>query len=67
VAGYRVYRSQTSNSGFQPVSASVVDSNDYDDDTVSSGKTYYYTVTAVTSSGDESSDSNQATAVIPTP
>ncbi len=39
----------------------------YVDSTVQSGTTYYYVVTAVSSSGAESSYSNQATAVVPTP
>jgi fibronectin type 3 domain-containing protein len=37
----------------------------YTDGTVSSGKTYYYVVTAVTSSGTESAYSGQVEAIIP--
>ncbi len=37
----------------------------FDDTTVQNGKTYFYMTTSVDSSGTESSDSNQATAVIP--
>jgi len=67
IAGYRVYRSQSSSGGFQPITSSLVPSTDYDDATVDSGATYYYSVTDVTSSGEESAHSNEATAVIPTP
>jgi Abnormal spindle-like microcephaly-assoc'd, ASPM-SPD-2-Hydin/Protein of unknown function (DUF1573) len=65
VAGYNVYRSTTSGSGYAKINSAVVASVAYDDTTVQSGTTYYYVVTAVDSSGDESTDSNQATAVIP--
>ena len=67
VAGYRVYRSTSSNSGFQLITSSLVSSTSHDDATVDSGTTYYYAVTAVDSSGVESPDSNQATAVVPSP
>ena len=39
----------------------------YTDNTVSSGATYYYVVTAVAADGTESSFSSQVQAVIPTP
>lgn len=67
VAGYRVYRSLSVGSGFQPITSSLVPSDLYDDATVVSGTTYYYQVTAVDSAGIESNDSNEATAVVPTP
>jgi fibronectin type 3 domain-containing protein len=37
----------------------------YTDGSVTSGKTYYYVVTAVTSSGTESAHSGQVDAIIP--
>jgi HYDIN/CFA65/VesB-like, Ig-like domain len=64
VTGYRVYRDD--GSGFLPLT-SVIASLTYTDATVTSGATYHYAVTAVDAGGDESSFSNQATAVIPTP
>jgi Abnormal spindle-like microcephaly-assoc'd, ASPM-SPD-2-Hydin len=67
VSGYRVYRSLTAGGGFQPITGSLVNALLYDDDTVASGTTYFYAVTAVDSSGLESTDSSQVTAVIPTP
>jgi len=42
-------------------------STSYTDNSVQAGQTYYYVVTAVDGSGNESVDSNQAQAVIPTP
>ncbi|HTQ97625.1 MAG TPA: choice-of-anchor D domain-containing protein, partial [Candidatus Acidoferrum sp.] len=63
VTGYNVYRSVTSGSGYTKISS--VSGLTYDDTTVQSETTYYYVVTAVDSSGNESTDSNQATAVIP--
>jgi hypothetical protein len=65
VSGYNVYRSTTSGSGYSKLNSSLVPSVTYTDSSVQSGTTYYYVVTAVNSSGEESSDSNQATAVIP--
>jgi len=64
VTGYRVYRDD--GSGFLPISA-IIPSLTYTDATVISGSTYHYAVTAVDAVGDESSFSNEATAVIPTP
>lgn len=64
VNGYRVYRDD--GSGFMPLTSVIADLI-YTDATVVSGNTYHYAVTAVDSAGDESSFSNQATAVIPTP
>jgi HYDIN/CFA65/VesB-like, Ig-like domain len=64
VTGYRVYRDD--GSGLLPLT-SVIAGLTYTDATVTSGATYHYAVTAVDAVGDESSFSNQATAVIPTP
>jgi len=65
VSGYNVYRSTTSGSGYAKINSGLVGSVTYSDTTVQNGSTYYYVTTAVDSSGDESSYSNQATAVIP--
>jgi fibronectin type 3 domain-containing protein len=68
VAGYYVYRSTTSGTGYAKLNAaSVAPTTTYTDSSVQSGVTYYYVVTAVDGSGSESVFSNQATAVIPTP
>jgi hypothetical protein len=64
VTGYKVYRGTTSGGPYSLLSnvsaASLTDNN------VASGQTYYYVVTAVSSSA-ESSYSNQAQAIIPVP
>ncbi len=65
VIGYRVYRSESSGSSYSALNGTAVNALSYSDSTVASGTTYYYVVTAVDSSGTESTYSNQATAVIP--
>jgi len=65
VSGYNVYRSTLNGSGYAKLTSSLVAQLTYQDNSVESGATYYYVVTAVDSSGDESTYSNQATAVIP--
>ena len=64
VVGYRVYRD--GGSGLSPISSVITDLT-YTDATVVSGDTYHYAVTSVDAAGVESSFSNEATAVIPTP
>lgn len=63
--GYRVYRSTVSGSYSSPLNSTATAALSYDDTTVSNGTTYYYVVTAVDASGNQSVYSNQATAVIP--
>jgi hypothetical protein len=65
VAGYRVYRSEVSGGSFTPLNGTLLTVLSYDDATVSLGTTYYYVVTAVDSSGNESVHSNQVAAVVP--
>lgn len=65
VAGYNVYRSTTSGSGYVKLNGALVTPVNYTDSSVSNGATYYYVTTAVDGSGNESTYSNQATAVIP--
>ncbi|HTZ48963.1 MAG TPA: choice-of-anchor D domain-containing protein [Verrucomicrobiae bacterium] len=65
VSGYNVYRSTSSGSGYSKLNSGLVSGVSYSDTTVQSGTTYYYVVTAVNASGQESGDSNQATAVVP--
>lgn len=66
VVGYYVYRGTQSGS-YTKISSSTVAATSYTDTTVQSGQniTYYYVVTAVDGSGTESTDSNQATALVP--
>jgi hypothetical protein len=65
VAGYNVYRSTTSGSGYIKINSSLVTPVSYTDSSVSNSTTYFYVTTAVDGSGNESSFSNEATAVIP--
>ena len=66
VVGYNVYRGSVSGGPYAQVS-----SNDagltYTDSGVSAGQTYYYVVTTVDSTGTESTYSNQAQVVVPSP
>lgn len=66
VVGYNVYRGTVSGTYSKITSAPIGDTS-YTDTTVQSGQntTYYYVVTAIDSTGAESTNSNQATATIP--
>jgi hypothetical protein len=65
VTGYYVYRSTISGSSYSRVNSSPTNATKFTDGSVASGKTYYYVVTAVSSSGAESARSKQITAAIP--
>jgi hypothetical protein len=62
---YNIYRGTVSGGPYSKI-ASSISATTYQDNNVTPGGTYYYVVTAVDSAG-ESSDSNQASASIPTP
>jgi hypothetical protein len=65
VSGYNVYRSTVNGSGYTKLNSSLVPALSYSDTAVQSGTTYFYVATAVDSGGDESVNSNQASAAIP--
>jgi hypothetical protein len=65
VAGYNVYRGTKSGGSYTLVDSSLVTIMNYTDSTVQTGLTYYYVVTAVDASGNESGYSNEAAAIIP--
>ena len=65
VVGYNVYSGAVSGGPYARLTSSPVTLLNYKDSTVQSGKTYYYVVTAVNSTGAESGYSSQATAAIP--
>lgn len=67
VAGYNVYRGTQTGGPYTRLNASVQAGTTYTDSGVLSGATYFYVVTAVDSSSQESAFSNEATAVIPIP
>jgi hypothetical protein len=66
VAGYKVYRSTTSG-GPYTLLTTLGNVTTISDNTVLSGQTYYYVMTAVDSSNNESSYSTQSQAIIPVP
>jgi Abnormal spindle-like microcephaly-assoc'd, ASPM-SPD-2-Hydin len=63
--GYYVYRSSKPSGPYARVNSTTTSSTNYSDTTVSGGQTYYYVVTAVNSSNIESTDSNVASATVP--
>jgi len=65
VTGYYVYRSTTSGGAYSRLNSSPTSATKYTDATVAAGETYYYELTAVTSSGIESAHSGQVTAIVP--
>jgi hypothetical protein len=62
VAGYRVYRSNTSGGPYTLLNSAPTPSTRYTDSTLQTGKIYYYVVAAVTSGNVESAYSNQVSA-----
>ncbi len=62
LAGYNVYRSLTSGSGYVKINGSLVSPSAYTDDTppLTNGTEYFYVVTAVDTSTNESGNSNEA-------
>jgi hypothetical protein len=65
VAGYNVYRGSASTGPFSRINSSLDVTAAFSDTSAQSGRTYYYVVTAVNSSGLESGYSNEAIATIP--
>lgn len=62
LAGYRVYRSTTSGSGYAEISTSLLTATSYSDTAVTNGTTYYYVIRAADTSGNLSGNSTQVTA-----
>ena len=67
VVGYNVYRAAQSGGPYTRINTALESATTYADLTVQAGQTYYYVVTAVDSSGLQSVNSNEATAVVPMP
>jgi len=65
VNGYNVYRSSTSGGPYAKLNSAPDPSTSYTDSAVSSAHTYYYVTTEVSSSGVESSYSNQVQVSVP--
>ncbi len=67
VIGYNVYRGAKSGGPYSRVNSATAAATAFTDSGVQAGQTYFYVVTAVDTSNQESPYSNQAQAVIPTP
>jgi hypothetical protein len=65
VVGYNVYSSTQPSGPANKLNSTPVGTTSYTDNTVQSGQTYYYWVTALDSSGDESAYSSDVSATIP--
>jgi hypothetical protein len=65
VTGYNTYSSSVSGGPYAKLNSTPDTTTTYTDNTVQSGKTYYYVVTAVDSSNVESATSNEIPATIP--
>jgi len=59
LAGYDVYRSETSGSGYVKINGNLLSLSDYSDSAITAGTTYYYVVTASDTTGNESVNSNE--------
>jgi hypothetical protein len=67
VIGYNVYRGVVSGGPYSKLSSFIDPGTTFDDTTVQASQTYYWVVTAVNSSNEESIHSSEVTATIPTP
>jgi len=65
--GYNVYRASVSGGPYKKLNTSLIVGSTYIDNNIDAGETYYYVATAVDTSNNESTYSNQATATVPTP
>ena len=63
LAGYRVHRSETSGGPYAEITLALAVDSDYVDNGVVNGTTYYYVVTAVDDSDNESAQSNEDSAM----
>jgi hypothetical protein len=67
IRGYNVYRATMSGGAYLILNNSPIVETAYVDNNVAVGQTYYYVTTAVDQYDNESSYSNEATAILPTP
>jgi hypothetical protein len=67
VVGYNIYRGSVSGGPYSKLNSTPNAGLTYTDSTVAAGQTYFYVVTAVDSSGNESVVSNEAAVTVPTP
>jgi fibronectin type 3 domain-containing protein len=62
VSGYNIYRSITPGGNYLKVNTSLITETQYDETSGQSGTTYYYVATSVDADGDESAQSQEASA-----
>ncbi len=67
VTGYNIYRGTQTGGPYSRLNPTAEANSNYADSTVLAGSTYFYVTTSVDANGAESANSNEATAVIPTP
>ena len=67
IVGYNVYRGSVSKGPYTRITSALDATPAYSDSSVQAGHTYYYVATAVDGSGTESTYSNEAQAVVPSP
>ena len=65
VTGYNVYSSEISGGPYSKLTTSPVGATIYTDGSVAAAQTYYYVVTAVSSTSGESGYSPQVSAIVP--
>lgn len=65
VVGYNTYSSQTSGGPYTKLTSAPVAATSYTDASVTAGQTYFFVVTSVNSSSQESAFSNEVSAVVP--
>lgn len=65
IAGYNIYRGTTSGGPYTKINSALDTTVTYSDLAVQDGVTYYYVTTAVNNQGQESSYSNQSSAMVP--
>jgi hypothetical protein len=65
VSGYNAYRSTVSGGPYTKLNSTPVAPTTYTDTAVQAGQTYFYVATSVDSSGIESADSTEVSAIVP--
>ena len=65
LAGYNIYRSNQSGSGYVRLNGPLITITSYSDDTIEAGQTYYYVCTAVNDADLESGFSNEVPFIVP--
>jgi Abnormal spindle-like microcephaly-assoc'd, ASPM-SPD-2-Hydin len=67
IVGFNVYRGSAAGGPYTKINSALETTPAYSDDSVLAGKTYYYVTTAIDGTGMESTYSNEAQVVIPSP